>query len=197
MSLNTLAKVLWPPGTGLQTTRTGKLITSADSSFHTQITNLCGKSADWGQAETRSPDLHWASSLLWHIAELAHFPLYAGWPVKHLLMAPIWASLFLHTLPHAIGLGEHHLTGHFPHCRFRFSLSPFEAGTWLVPDQSDSLLTFGAIPSRYYGTSCQLKPLLLSRSSCYVLVLLTFHIEIFFIFYLQFDLVRGGPSFQT
>lgn len=104
MSLNTHAKVLWSPGTGLQTTRTGKLITSADSSLHIQITNLCCKSADWGQVETRSPDLHWASSLLWHIAEQAHFPLYAGWPVKHLLMAPIWASLFLHTLPHTIGL---------------------------------------------------------------------------------------------
>lgn len=108
----------------------------------------------------QSPDLHWASFLLWHIAEQAH-----------LLMAPIWASLFLHTLPHTIGLGEHHLTGHFPHCRFRLSLSPFEVGAWLVPDQSDSLLTLGAIPPRYYRTSCQLKPLL----SCHATVAMCLH----------------------
>jgi len=38
MSLNTHAKMLRVPGTLLQATGNRKLITSADSSFHTQIT---------------------------------------------------------------------------------------------------------------------------------------------------------------
>lgn len=140
------------------------------------LDNVCFESADWGQAETCSPDLHWFSSLPWTHPQskptsphtrgdhqgrkdgsnlsipVASCPSSYHRPLENIT----WLAIFL-----TVAAGCHCLL-------WRLVSQPMPRSTSGI--LSDILGTFPLD----YCTDYQLKPLILSQSSCYMFEYLAF-----------------------
>lgn len=185
------------PGTLLQAARNRKLITSADSSFHVQIT-CASKVLTEVKLKPATLTSTAPHPILWHIPWQVCFHSQTVWPTKLSMVGPIWAALLLCTLPHITGLESinwlaifHSVAAGYHGLLLRLELS-YPMSVSLVGFSADIL----DIVSLNYCTHCQ------QKSSCHKAlapcVYWLFRENIVYILSsLQVDLIRGGPSFQT